>query len=333
MFFLTGVARYLFVPMAEAVRLRDARPRTCCRGRWCRRWRTYLLKAHAPHGTARVAQSVRPRIQRAIDGGFVRLRGGYRATLERACRRRRCSRPVFLARLRLSFAAAAPWVGAGLLPRRSTAAQFKLHLRAPTGTRIEETAMLCRPRSRTRSARSSRRGRSAAMLDNIGLPYSGLNLSYTNSAPDRRQGRRHPRRARPRIIRPTAELHPRPAARCLESRFPGVQFSFIAPDIVSQILSFGLPAPIDVQIVGPQLRRRTGSFAAELAAKLDQVPGHRRSARPPGREPAVAAGGRGSHARRAVRTTRSATWPNNLLISLSGSGQTSPTFWLNPRPA
>jgi multidrug efflux pump subunit AcrB len=164
------------------------------------------------------------------------------------------------------------------------------------------------------------------VIDNIGLPYSGLNLAYTNSSPigpsdadilvSLNEGHR-----------PTAD-YVRELRLALPRQFPGVQFTFIPADIVSQILSFGLPAPIDVQVVGRNLdaNRR---FAATLRDRLSLVPGlvdlrvHQAFNQPQihltsDRTLAVQTG----FTQREVAT--------NLLISLSGSGQTTPTFWLNP---
>src|SRR5262249_39468087 len=124
--------------------------------------------------------------------------------------------------------------------------EFKLHLRAPTGTRIEETAALCdRVENLIRSEIPRRE--LASILDNIGLPYSGINLSYSNSAP-----------IGPGDADVLVELAAEraPTARYIQAlrtklprAFPGVEFYFLPADIVSQILNFGLPAPIDIQIV------------------------------------------------------------------------------------
>src|SRR5207302_2855038 len=160
------------------------------------------------------------------------------------------------------------WVGEDFFPAVDSG-QFKLHVRARTGMRIEETAALC-----DHVARAIRtvipKDEIVSVIDNIGLPYSGINLSYTNSAPIGSSdadlmvtlASRH---------QPTAQyMHD--LRRKLTSEFPGVLFSFIPADIVTQILNFGLPAPIDVQIVGRNIdgNRR---FASTLARRLAQVPG------------------------------------------------------------
>ncbi len=221
MFFLTGVARYLFVPMAEAVVFAMLASYVLSRT-LVPTMAKYLLKAHLRHEDgARV--SFFARIQRSIDGGF----------------------------------------GQDFFPAVDTG-QFKLHFRAPTGTRIEETARLADAvEDAIREVIPARQ--IVSMLDNIGLPYSGLNLAYTNSAPIGAQDAD--------ILVALSEDHQPTAGyvhdlrRLLEPRFPGVQFSFIAPDIVSQILSFGLPAPIDVQVVGRNFDANR-QLAATLANRL-----------------------------------------------------------------
>jgi multidrug efflux pump subunit AcrB len=263
------------------------------------------------------------RIQRALDGGFLRLRNGYRAALDRGLERRGLLIAGFLLFAAASFALV-PWVGQDFFPSVDSG-QFKLHVRAPTGTRIEDTAMLCDlvdeairdiiPKKQLDS-----------IVDNIGLPYSGLNLSYSNSAPIGPQDADI-------MVQLTEDHRPTPAyvhdLRIeLNRRFPGVQFTFIPADIVSQILSFGLPAPIDVQIVGRNFEANR-RFAGALAQKMLRVPGivdlrvHQVS-----NEPSLEVDVDRTRAAQIGLTERDVS--NNLLVSLSGSSQTSPTFWLNP---
>ena len=147
--------------------------------------------------------------------------------------------------------------------------QFKLHLRAPTGTRIEETAALCDHVEDT-IRRLIPPDEIVGIIDNIGLPYSGINLSYSNSAPIGS--------ADADILVALSERH-HPTERymhdlrlTLAAEFPGVLFSFIPADIVTQILNFGLPAPIDMQVVGRNLEANR-RFASKLVGQLAQVPG------------------------------------------------------------
>jgi len=321
MFFLTGVGRYLFVPMAEAVVFAMLASYALSRT-LVPTMAKYMLESHADH-QSRGARGVFGRAQSWVDGQFGRLRSAYRRWLERCVARKGAFSAIFLAACVASLGLL-PWVGQDFFPSVDSG-QFKLHLRAPTGTRIEETAMLCdRVEQELRSVIPARE--IASVIDNIGLPYSGLNLAYTNSAPI------GPSDADILVSladghRPTAE-YVRSLRLDLVRRFPGVQFTFIPADIVSQILSFGLPAPIDVQVVGRDLdaNRR---FAAALRDKLAQVPGlvdlrvHQAFNQPQlhltsDRTLAAETG----FTQREVAT--------NLLISLSGSGQTTPTFWLNP---
>jgi multidrug efflux pump subunit AcrB len=217
-----------------------------------------------------------------------------------------------------------PWVGQDFFPSVDSG-QFKLHVRAPTGTRIEQTAVLCdQVEQAIRDLIPA--SEIANVIDNIGLPYSGINLSYTNSAPVGPQDADILVSLSP-DHRPTADyIHDLRLA--LLDRFPGVQFSFIPSDIVSQILSFGLPAPIDVQVVGRNIEANR-RFASALRARMADVPGivdlrvHQVA-----NQPALELDVDRTRAAQAGFTQRDIA--NNLLISLSGSGQTSPTFWLNP---
>jgi len=324
MFFLTGVARYLFVPMAEAVVFAMLASYVLSRT-LVPTMAKYLLHAHeASHHGATASRNPFVRVQRWIDGRFLAMRDAYRRLLQAAVDRRAAFALVFLAVCAASFVLVR-WVGEDFFPTVDSG-QFKLHLRAPTGTRIEETAALCdRVQATIRSVIPN--DEIVSVIDNIGLPYSGINLAYTNSAPIGSSDAD--------ILVALKEDH-RPTAKYMHDlrlklieQYPGVQFSFIAADIVTQILNFGLPAPIDVQVVGRNLdaNRR---FAAALTTKLAQIPGmvdlrvHQAFNQPllhldVDRTRAVDTG----------FTQRDVA--NNLLISLSGSAQTTPTFWLNPQ--
>ena len=321
MFFLTGVARYLFVPMAEAVVFAMLASYVLSRT-LVPTMAKYLLKAHQEHGHA-ASRNPFVRAQQAIDRGFVRLRDTYRATLAACLSRRALFAVGFLGVCALSFVLL-PWVGQDFFPAVDSG-QFKLHLRAPTGTRIEETALLCdQVDDAIRDVIPKKQLES--LVDNIGLPYSGLNLSYSNSAPIG-AGDADIMVALNEDHEPTAGfIHDLRIE--LARRFPGVQFSFIPSDIVSQILSFGLPAPIDVQVVGRNYEANR-IFAADLAAKIVRVPGVvdlrvHQVANAPTLEVDV------DRTRAAQLGLTQRDVANNVLVSLSGSGQTAPTFWLNP---
>src|SRR5262249_23690902 len=165
MFFLTGVARYLFVPMAEAVVFAMLASYVLSRT-LVPTMAKYLLTAHQEHGHS-VSRNPFVRVQQALDHGFVRMRGAYRATLELCLGRRGLFAAGFLLVCGLSFALV-PWVGQDFFPTVDSG-QVQLHLRAPTGTRIEETALLCDEVTR-RSATSSRRSSSRAWSTTSACP-------------------------------------------------------------------------------------------------------------------------------------------------------------------
>ena len=322
MFFLSGVARYLFVPMAEAVVFAMLASYILSRT-LVPTMAKYLLKAHQPHDHGTPPRNLFVAVQRAIDGGFLRLRDGYQAGLSACIGRRGLFVTVFLLACLASFALL-PAVGQDFFPAVDSG-QFKLHVRAPTGTRIEETAVLC-----DRVERVIRQvvphNEMGGIIDNIGLPYSGLNLSYSNSAPIG-AGDADIMVALAQDHGPTADYMHDLRVR-LVNEFPGVQFSFIPSDIVSQILSFGLPAPIDVQVVG-RSQDANRRFAAALVPKLARIPGmvdlrvHQVA-----NQPTLSLDVDRTLAAQAGYTQRDVA--NNLLVTLSGSGQTSPSFWLNP---
>src|SRR5438874_12911402 len=322
MFFLTGVARYLFVPMAEAVVFAMLASYVLSRT-LVPTMAKYLLHAHEDVHAATRSRNPFVRLQHAIDNGFMRIRDGYRGVLEQAVASRRLFALLFFAGCVASLLLVR-WVGEDFFPAVDSG-QFKLHLRAPTGTRIEETAALCdRVEQAIREVIPP--NEIVSVIDNIGLPYSGINLSYTNSAPIGSSDADI-------LVSLSSDHHPtdeyvHDLRRKLAQEFPGVLASFIPADIVTQILNFGLPAPIDVQIVGRNVEANR-RLAASLVTTLAQVPGmvdlrvHQAFNQPllhldVDRTRAVQTG----------FTQRDVA--NNLLISLSGSAQVTPTFWLNP---
>jgi multidrug efflux pump subunit AcrB len=225
----------------------------------------------------------------------------------------------------LSLAILVPWLGQDFFPSVDSGT-FKLHLRAPTGTRIEETARLCDlveqyvhqqlPRSEVSN-----------IIDNIGLPYSGLNLSYSNSAPVGSSDAD--------ILVTLNQNHHQTAKfvhdlrLALPKRFPGVTFSFLPADIVSQILNFGLPSPIDIQVAG-NARQGNQQYANALLQRIRTVPGIADlRIQQPSDEPYMHVNVDRTKAQEIGFTAHDIA--QNLLVSLSGSFQTSPTFWLDPK--
>jgi multidrug efflux pump subunit AcrB len=324
MFLLTGVARYLFVPMAMAVVFamlasyffsRTLVPTLA----------KYLLRAQAHDGERTAPRwNVFARIHGGFEAGFAGLRGGYRALLTRCM-----NAPVLFISLVLGgcvlSGALIPWVGRDFFPSVD-AGQFKLHLRGKTGTRIEETARLCDlVEARIRSVIPAQE--LETILDNIGLPTSGTNLSYNNS------GTIGPADADiivslKRGHGPTEDYISR-LREDLPVAFPGITFYFLPADIVSQILNFGLPAPIDVQVVGRTVEANR-AFALDLLERLKRVPGladlriHQ-----PFDQPKLNLMVDRTRAQQAGLSQRDVA--TNLLITLSGSFQTSPSFFLNPK--
>ena len=323
MFFLTGVARYLFVPMAEAVVFAMIASYVLSRT-LVPTMAMYLLHAHEVHGAGVPSRNPFVLIQRAIDRGFVRMRDGYRGLLERCVDSRRIFTALFLGACVASLALA-QWVGEDFFPAVD-GGQFKLHLRASSGTRIEETAILAdHVEDALREIIPKRE--LAGVIDNIGLPYSGLNLSYSTSAPIG-PGDADIMVSLGTAHRPTAEyIHD--LRMSLPKRFPGVIFSFVPADIVTQILNFGLPAPIDIQIVGRNVAANR-VFAGQLVTKLAQVPGIADlRVQQEFNQPRLHLDIDRTRAAQLGLTQRDIA--TNLLISLSGSSQTTPTWWLNPK--
>ena len=218
-----------------------------------------------------------------------------------------------------------PWIGQDFFPKVDSG-QFTLHVRAPTGTRIEETALLCdHVESSIREEIPPEEVTS--IIDNIGLPYSSVNLAYSNSAPIG-PGDADIMVALSEDHHPTAEYLRRLRLK-LAQEYPGVTFYVLPSDMVSQILNFGLPAPINVQVVGNDLyaNRR---FADSLMRQLKYIPGAvDLRIQEPFNLPRLQVDIDRTRTAQVGFTPRDVA--SDLLISLSGSFQTSPTFWLDPR--
>jgi multidrug efflux pump subunit AcrB len=324
MFLLTGVARYLFVPLAEAVVFamlasyffsRTLVPTLA----------KYLLHAGLlDHGHPRPSRNPLTRLHRAFERGFSGLRDGYRGLLERCLRHQKSFIAMFLAGC-VASAALLPWVGRDFFPTVD-AGQFKLHLRAKTGTRIEETARLC-DLVETEIRRIIPPGEVATILDNIGLPLSGTNMSYNMS------GTLGPADADIQVAlnkghQPT-EHYMRLLRQKLPEKFPGLTFYFLPADIVSQILNFGLPAPIDIQVIGRNIEANH-AYALGLYQMLKEVDGIADlRVQQPFDQPKLDVNVDRTRAQQAGFSQHDVA--SNLLIALSGSFQTSPAFWLNPK--
>jgi CzcA family heavy metal efflux pump len=319
MFFLGGVARYLFVPLAEAVVFAMLASYLLSRT-LVPTLAMYLLRRHDHH--AAPSRNPLAVLQRGFERGFVRTREAYRALLVRLISRQGGFVAAFFAACLLAWLLV-PWLGENFFPV-SDNGQFILHLRAKTGTRIEETARLA-DLVEAAIRREIPSGELDNIIDNIGMPYSTINTMYSRSgfigAADAdvlvtlKKGHR-----------PT-EDHVRELRRRLPEEFPGVSFYFVPADIVTQILNFGLPAPIDVQIEGSDLEGNR-QVANRMLAELRRVPGLtdlrvQQSFDSPTFQVSVDR----TKAAGAGFTPRDVA--TSVLLTLSGSGQTNPITFFN----
>ena len=324
MFLLSGVARYLFVPLAEAVVFAMLASYFLSRT-IVPTMAKYLLRGEKKEAGDAIVRNPLVRLQKRFEEAFERFHGSYRRLLEVCLHHRTAFLIAFFVSCLGSLAIIIPWLGQNFFPSVDSGS-FKLHMRAPTGMRIEETANLC-----DLVERSLRQQIPAdevqSVIDNIGLPYSGINLSYSNSAPVGTSDADI-------MVTLTPKHHPtdnyiHQLRLTLPKQFPGVSFAFLPADMVAQILNFGLPAPIDVQIVGNNLEGNR-LYANEVLARMRNVTGTADlRIQQPFDEP---------YLRFRVERTKAEELgfsahdiAQNLLVSLSGSFQTSPTFWVDPK--
>ncbi len=323
MFLLTGVARYLFVPMAEAVVFAMLASYLLSRT-LVPTMAKYLLKAHAEEGSHAPSKNPLVLFQARFERNFERIRTAYRGLLVACVRHRRIFAGSFLAVCVLSFGLY-PLLGQDFFPSVDSG-EFTLHLRAPTGLRIEETAALC-DRVEAEIRNQIPPAEFSGVIDNIGLPYSGINLSYSNSAPVGTADADIMVALSPKH-RPTAG-YVHDLRLKLAQDFPGVTFYFLPSDMVTQILNFGLPAPIDIQVIGNDLQANR-QFADTLLEKVKYVSGTTDlRIQQTFDQPKFHIDVDRTKAQEIGFTQREVA--NNLLITLSGSFQTAPTFWLNPK--
>jgi len=324
MFLLSGVARYLFLPLAEAVVFAMLASYFLSRT-IVPTMAKYLLRNQKTGEEAKQSRNFLVRWQQRFEIGFDNFRETYHRLLERVLHHRPAFLLSFFAACLGSLAVLIPWLGRDFFPTVD-AGSFKLHMRGPTGMRIEDTAFLC-----DLVENSIRRQIPAAevksVIDNIGLPYSGINLSYSNSAPIGTSdadilvtlSRKH---------HPTAD-YVNKLRLSLAQNFPGVMFAFLPSDMVTQILNFGLPAPIDIQVIGNNLEGNR-QWASQLLEKLRYVPGTADlRIQQPFDEPYLHFNVERTKAQELGFSAHDIA--QNLLVSLSGSFQTSPTFWVDPK--
>ena len=324
---LGGVAGYLFRPLAMAVVfamiasyvLTYTVVPTLAR---------FLLSGHEhdhPHSEPGKRPSIFVRMQRAFERGFERLRGGYLGLLSLALEYRRVFVCGFLAVVLASFALV-PFLGRDFFPSVDSDA-LRIHVRAPTGTRIEETAALI-DRVEARIRMLLPRDAVQSVVNNIGLPNSGINITYGNSGTigvfdtdmlvTLAEGAGTASSSYVKMLRTT-----------LPRDFPEATFSFLPADMVSQILNFGAPAPVDVQIVGSKVDE-TRDYAAMLMTKLRHVTGIADlRIQEPVRNPALHVAFNRELAGVVGLTEQDAA--TNIQTTLSGSSQTAPTYWYDPQ--
>lgn len=323
MFFLDGVARFLFVPMAEAVIFAMIASFILSRT-LVPTLANYLLKPHV-HGEDGHAPSRNPLVnfQRGFERRFEGFRERYHRVLDSALHHRRTVVISLLAFVAVSFALV-PFLGSNFFPEVDSGL-ILLHVRAPVGTRVESNARLIAD-----IENSIRRKVPAqelkALVDNIGLSISGINVVYNNTGTVGSQdsdiqislNEGH---------RPTAE-YMRELRESLPREFPSAVFSFPASDIVGQILNFGSSAPIDLQITGNNLAGNF-TYASALLRDIRRVPGVVDARIQQSRQlPTFNIDVDRTRAQLVGLTERDVT--NSLVVNLAGSSQVAPTFWLNP---
>ncbi len=326
MFFLTGVARYLFAPLAEAVVFAMLASYALSRTlvptlvMWF-----YRDVPHAEPVSARVSPWKRPflAIHTGFERRFSRFLEGYRILLLTVLQRRAAFAWIFIG-LCAGSLCLLPQLGQDFFPSVD-AGQLRLHLRARTGTRIEETARLVD--AVEESIRQAIPAEElAGILDNIGIPNSGISLSYSNSGligtgdADILVSLRHGHGS--------TEAYARKLRLKLNREFPGTTFYFLPADIVSQTLNLGLPAPFDVQIYGRN-QNANRVVAARLADKIRAIPGAVDvRVQQPADQPRIQVDVNREKAAEINLSEREVA--NSVLLSLSGSGQVQPLYWLNP---
>ena len=323
MFFLEGVARFLFVPMALAVVYAMVCSFILSRT-LVPTMALYLLQPHSHEEASNPSAHPLVKFQRGFSERFERVRGGYKQLLEWAMGRRRAFVTGFMLLVLASFLLV-PFLGRNFFPSVDSG-QIMIHLRAQPGTRVEETANLsARIQAAIREVIPP--GELNLLVDNVGMPFSGINMTYNNTGTIGVQDG---------DIQVTLEEGHAPTAgyvrrlrETLPRRFPGVSFSFTPADIVSQILNFGSPAPIDLQVRGNNL---AGNFshAETLLNEIKRIPGIADARIQQARGmPSFDVDVDRTRAQYAGLTERDVT--NSMVVNLAGSIQVAPTFWLNPQ--
>ncbi len=322
MFFLTGVARFLFVPLAEAVSFAMLASYLLSRT-LIPTMVMYIMRGHE-HRAAEPKTFI-GKFQRGFERGFDNFRASYQRLLELTLEHRGLFAACFVGFCVLSVCLVF-FLGQDFFPSVD-AGLIRLHFRARSGLRVEETAKLCDQVEAVLREQIPKK-ELETVLDNIGVPYSGINLSYSNSGVIGTSDAEILISLNPEHHHPTAG-YIRKLRRELPQRFPGVEFFFQPADIVSQILNFGLPAPIDIQIMGADLATNH-DIGQRIANRLKTIPGaadvHVQQLM---NLPTLYLDMDRTRINQVGLTAQNVA--QSVLISLSGSFQTSPNFWLNPK--
>ena len=324
MFFLQGVARFLFVPMAEAVMFAMVWSFVLSRT-LVPTMAKYLLQPHTDHDEQTRPPSRNPLVQfqRSFEARFERIRGGYRELLSLAMQRRPVFVIGFLGLVAVSFLLV-PFLGRNFFPSVDSGS-ILMHARAQIGTRVEETAnQFAEVQKVIRKIIPP--GEIDTLADNIGMPISGINMTYNNT------GVIGPQDGDIQIKlkeghRPTAG-YVQALREQLPRAFPGMTFAFLPADIVSQILNFGAPAPLDLQVRGANLTANF-AYANKLLSRIRRIPGiaDARIQQSPN-NPSFNIDVDRTRAQYVGLTERDVT--NSLVVNLAGSSQVAPTYYLNP---
>jgi CzcA family heavy metal efflux pump len=322
MFFLTGVARFLFVPLAEAVCFAMLASYLLSRT-LIPTMVMFIMRGHEH----RAAETKNPlvKLQRRFERWFEGVRAGYQQLLEVTLEHQKLFAICFSAFCVLSLGLVF-FLGQDFFPQVD-AGLIRLHFRARPGLRVEETARLCDEVEQVLRSEIPK-NELQTVLDNIGVPYSGINLSYASSGVIGTGDAEILIALNPEHHHPTAR-YVRRLRRELPARFPGVEFFFQPADIVSQILNFGLPAPIDIQLMGADVGTNY-TVAQKIANRLRDIPGtadvHVQQMMS---LPTLHLDMDRTRVNQVGLTAQNVA--QSVLISLSGSFQTAPNFWLNPK--
>jgi multidrug efflux pump subunit AcrB len=322
MFGLGGVAGYLFRPLAEAVVFAMIGSYLLSRT-LVPTLANFLLRRHAHRPDQPRRRGFFSRFQQGFERRFERLRGLYVSLLELALTHRARLIMGFLAAVLLSFGLT-PFLGRNFFPAVDSD-QIKLHVRAETGTRIEDVSALCGRIEQVIRGRIIPPRHLGNIVDNIGMPVSGINLAYGNSGTIGVEDAD--------ILISLKHANSRPYERRLRELlprlFPGTTFALLPADIITQIINFGLPAPIDLQIIGNDLTENR-AYADKLLARITRVPGVVDARiQQAFNEPTLRVDVDRQLAALVGVTEQDAAI--SMLDTLAGSIQTAPTFWLNPR--